>query len=199
MRIQSMKPTTTLILLVTVHIFLAQASAQTATEPQDSQQTEIASEVPTSSEQPYQVVVTGQLTRSRLRNLIEDVEEDFFAKFNELNTDDAYDMYCYEYTPTMSHIKKRACEPLFLIKYREQQTNDQLHNLSNGQIGQNVGLALSGIYLEKTQLMAKSQSRHYEILIQKMEDLTQSNQELGEIADAMQQLKLRLENYGNTN
>jgi len=189
--------TSSLALLVFFQMVMMQASAQTPTELQDSTQTDTTSEDQASSDKPYQVVVTGRLTRSRLRNLIEDVEEDFFAKFNELNLDDAYDMYCYEYTPASTHIKQRACEPVFIIKYRSDQQSLGLLNLT-GQ-AQSVASALHGTYIESPEEAVKNQRRHYEILIQKMEALTQSNQELGEIADAMRQLKLRLENYGTTN
>ena len=145
---------------------------------------------------PYEVVITGKPTRARLRTLIEEVEEDFFNKFNELNHDNAYDMYCFEYTPTMSHIKKRACEPLFMIRQRAENGANLAFSLGGGgAFGWWDQGGIGNVYLESPEEMRKNMSRHYEILVEKLEDLTATDSELGEIANVMQQLKNRLENY----
>jgi len=159
-----------------------------------AQQAPEAAEQQNESEKPYEVVITGKVTRAYLRGLIEDVEEDFFDQFNELNLDETYDMYCYKYTPTMSHIKKRACEPLFMIKYRSDQSSYALFAIS-GANAQFLGSALAGVYLESPREMRNNLSRYYETLVEKMEELVRTNQELGEIAKVMEQLKNRLENY----
>jgi len=152
------------------------------------------------AETPYEVVITGRLTRSRLRNMIEDVEEDFFDRYNELNTDDTFDMYCYEYTPTMSHIKKRACEPLFMIKYRSQQGSDALYAITSGGGGgttNSVGMKLLGVQLLSERQMRSDREEYFQTLIKKMEEFSQSDKQLAEIAKVMEQLKFRLENYEN--
>ncbi len=145
--------------------------------------------------EPYEVVVSGRPTRARYQELIEDVEEDFFAKFNELNIDDEYDMYCYEYTPTMSHIKRRACEPLFMIARRAKNASDAVFMISAGGNSAPLASKLGGVYLESPDEMVKYEKRNYEVLVKKMEELTASNRELGEIASVMEQLKFQLENY----
>ncbi|GJM12376.1 MAG: hypothetical protein DHS20C12_07790 [Pseudohongiella sp.] len=58
---------------------------------------------------PYEVVVTPNVTMGSLKKLLVQIEDDFFSKFNELNIDDAYDVHCYEYVPTGSHIRRRVC------------------------------------------------------------------------------------------
>ena len=156
----------------------------------------------TEADTPYEVMVTGRLTRSRLRNMIEEVEEDFFDRYNELNTDDTFDMYCYEYTPTMSHIKKRACEPLFMIKYRSQQSSDALFALTSGGGGgthNSVGMKMMGVQLLSERQMRRDREKYFQTLIEKMEEFSQSDKQLAEIATIMEQLKFRLENYEATN
>jgi len=161
-----------------------------------AQQSAEAAQQQNQSEKPYEVVITGKVTKTYLRELIEDVEEDFFAKFNELNDDDIYDMYCYVYTPTMSHIKKRTCEPLFMIRRRAENAGDVAFSLGGGgTFGDVSSGGLGATYLESPNEMRKNQGRNYEVLIQKLEELVRTNQELGEIANVMEQLKNRLENY----
>jgi hypothetical protein len=162
-----------------------------------AQQSAEAAEQQNESEKPYEVVIIGKVTRAYLRELIVDVEEDFFAKYSELNDDDAYDMYCYEYTPTMSHIKKRTCEPLFMTRRRAENGADVAFSLAGGGTfgPRHRSGGLGATYLESPNEMRKNQGRHYEILIQKLEELTRTNKELGEIANVMEQLKYRLENY----
>ncbi len=149
------------------------------------------------SDKPYEIVISGRPTRAHYRQLIQDVEDDFFERFNDLNIDDEYDMYCYEYTPTMSHIKRRACEPMFMLARRAKNSSDTLFMIGGGGGGDanSVGMKLFGTYLESPAEMVKYEKGNYEILVRKMEELTQTDRELGEMADVMEQLKFRLENY----
>lgn len=152
------------------------------------------------TETPYEVVITSKPSRAYLRDLIEQVEEDFFAKFNEFNDEDMYDMYCYKYTPAMTHIRKRACEPLFMIKYRSQQSSDGLFLMNAGGAGgdsNSLGSKMMGVYLPSESEMRKHQGRYYETLTQKLEEAAATNKEIGEIANVMAQLKYRLENYSD--
>ncbi len=179
------------MLLIATLLFSAGSLAQ-----QQSSQ-----EQPETANKPYQVVITGKPTRAYYRELIQDVEDDYFEKFNELNDDDTYDVYCYEYTPTMSHIRKRACEPLFMIRQRADEgaamafafgtagVNNSVAKVANGAIG--------GLYNETEATRRSIHKSDYETLVEKLEELTGSNKELAEIANVMEQLKYRLENYEN--
>ncbi len=184
-----MKPNS-LITLSAIALFCPSLSFAQQTEESSTQQNE--------SEKPYEVVITSKPSRAYLRGLIEDVEEDFFEKFNEFNDDDMYDMYCYEYTPAMTHIKRRACEPLFMIKYRSQQSGDALFLMSAGGSGgttNSLGSKLMGVYLPTEVEMRRHQDRYYKTLTEKLEEAVRTNQEIGEIASVMEQLKYRLEHY----
>jgi hypothetical protein len=90
-----------LILVVITSTFPGWLSAQDTTEAQD---TSIAKEAEAATRLPYQVIVTPTISRTGLRELVADVEEDFYEQFNELNIEDNYDIVCYKHTPTMSHI-----------------------------------------------------------------------------------------------
>ena len=81
---------------------------------------------------PYEVIVTPNVTKKDLRQLIQQVEEDFFARFNELNIDDDYDVICYRYTPTNSHISRRVCEPNFKIRARADNASETAFALITG-------------------------------------------------------------------
>ncbi len=146
-------------------------------------------------DKPYEVVITGKPTKAYYRELIQQVEEDFFAKFNELNEDDAYDMYCYKYTPTMSHIRKRTCEPLFMIRQRAADGADIAFAFGVSGVIYGSNGAIGGQVNDSEEVRRSNRGRDYGVLVRKIEELTATNQELGEIASVMEQLKFRLENY----
>ncbi|MEZ5490281.1 MAG: hypothetical protein R3F50_08175 [Gammaproteobacteria bacterium] len=162
------------------------AVAQTEAGDSNSQQ---------ESETPYEVVITGQPSKAYYRELIQKVEEDYFARFNELNTDDMYDMYCYEYTPTMSHIRKRACEPLFMIRQRAADGANLAFSFSTGGVEWGIADAIGSVQNESEVVRQNNRKRNYDALVQKIEELTLADKQLGEIANVMAQLKNRLESY----
>jgi len=82
---------------------------------QDAAPTEEASQ---QGRLPYEVVVTPEVRFGTLKKLLVQIEDDFFAKFNELNLDDDYDVVCYRFKPTGSHISRRVCEPQFYMDAR---------------------------------------------------------------------------------
>lgn len=142
------------------------------------------------SELPYQITVRGRVTRARLRNLIRDVQEDFFKKFNELNIDDAYDVHCYKYTPTMSHISHRICEPAFQIDARAENAAEAAFILGCTGICGDPDLF-------SPRLLHRTLKPNFEILQAKLEELTRENADFRQIGNVLAELKYRLENYNN--
>jgi hypothetical protein len=62
-----------------------------------------------------EVEITG--TRARLREMREEIvrlEDKFYQRFNELNTDDQYDVHCNMEQPTGTLLKYRVCRPEFV-------------------------------------------------------------------------------------
>lgn len=156
---------------------------------EDEQEEEINTEE--IAQVPYEVIVTPTVTRGRLRELIVAVEDDFFARFNELNIDDAYDIVCYKYTPTMSHISERVCEPLFLMRSRNLNVSETTMLL--GMTG--MGARRSSNLLDP-RAMRMEVEPDYRILQTKMEEFTRTDDEFRSIGNALAELKSRLENYG---
>jgi hypothetical protein len=57
-----------------------------------------------------EIVVHGKRLEE-LRIQIERAENDVYARFNEINSNDAYDVHCYERQSAGSHIERRTCVP----------------------------------------------------------------------------------------
>lgn len=55
------------------------------------------------------VIIVREKQLEELRLQIERAEDDVFGRFNEINSDDSYDIHCYERAPRNSHIEKRVC------------------------------------------------------------------------------------------
>jgi hypothetical protein len=59
-----------------------------------------------------EVVVTGELTTlSGVRTAMRDSEDRFYARFNDLNQDDEFDIGCRVEAPIGTRLKVRKCDP----------------------------------------------------------------------------------------
>lgn len=137
---------------------------------------------------PYEVIVTPNVTLSGLQKLLVQIEDDFYEKFNELNIDDDYDVQCYEFRQTGSHLKSRVCEPNFFIDARGDNASEFLFDLS-------------GYTPFTPMLFTRKDIRHntradFEILQKKMVDFYRADVEFQSIGEAMAKVKSRLENHG---
>ena len=135
---------------------------------------------------PYEITVTPNLSRGGLQKLIDEVEDDFVNRFNELNLDDDYDIHCDNVTPTMSHIKTRVCEPSFYIKARSDNASMYVTTLLNG----GTPFLLSAL------AMRKETHSDFEILQEKVDELTRTDKDLRGVAYVLGELKNRLKNFG---
>ena len=130
---------------------------------------------------PYSITVTPNPSRARLRKLIDTVEDDFVERFNELNLDDDYDIHCSKVTRTLSHIRKRICEAEFLIKARADNVSEYM---------------LLGGFLLSPSALEDETFRDFEILQEKVDELTSTHKSLRDVAYVLGELKSRLKNYG---
>ena len=55
-----------------------------------------------------EIIVHGKALEN-LRVRVERAEDDVYTRFNEINSDDSYDIHCYDRMQRGSHIKKRVC------------------------------------------------------------------------------------------
>jgi hypothetical protein len=62
-----------------------------------------------------EVIVQGR-TPQEVRLEIERVENAVYERFNSLNSNDDFDIFCAEHAPTGSNIPVRSCRPNFLLR-----------------------------------------------------------------------------------
>lgn len=141
---------------------------------------------------PYEIIVTPTFKRSDIRDLISKLEEDFIDRFNELNTDDDYDVVCYNFTATNSHIRSRTCEPNFLTDARGNNASEAAFALSQAVTAQD----LYEIFIFTPKMLRKEVHREYDTLRQKLEDITRSDQSLRSMALELDKLNSRLKDFG---
>lgn len=141
---------------------------------------------------PYEVIVRGDVTRASLRRLIVEVEEDFWDKFNELNIDNDYDVRCYKFKRTGSHLKARICEPNFYAKAKGENAHHTFFLMSSGSVG-----ARRSAWLFTPNALRNEKYSEFEVLREKLEEFTSSEREFRLIGNAWADLMQRLDNYGN--
>ena len=77
------------------------------------------------SDRPIEEIqVLGSRTLYSIRMEIVDEENKIFSMFNELNSDDDFDILCDKIAPTGSHIRQRVCEPRFVTETRARMAQD---------------------------------------------------------------------------
>jgi hypothetical protein len=80
-------------------------------------QTDLAEEPESESSSTIEeIVVYGKKNIIHLRHAVYAAEENFFAVFNSLNSDDEYDVVCKYVFRLASHRRLRECKAKFLIK-----------------------------------------------------------------------------------
>ena len=113
------------------------------------------SSIPQASDRPIEEIqVLGTRTLYSIRMEIVDEENKIFSMFNELNSDDKFDILCDNIAPTGSHIKQRVCEPRFVTDMRARMAQDYLRGIGmlNGSSDLEVETALEREELEKEHL-----------------------------------------------
>ena len=124
-------------LLIPNFLFGNQDGFDTTPETEDQKQIEqetnspnTATSTPQASDRPIEEIqVLGTRTLYSIRMEIVDEENKIFSMFNELNSDDRFDILCDNIAPTGSHIKQRVCEPRFVTETRAQMTQDYVRGI----------------------------------------------------------------------
>ena len=110
-----------------------EAGIETENQEQVSEETDslnTTSSIPQASDRPIEEIqVLGTRTLYSIRMEIVDEENKIFSMFNELNSDDRFDILCDNIAPTGSHIKQRVCEPRFVTETRAQMTQDYVRGI----------------------------------------------------------------------
>ena len=110
-----------------------EAGIETENQEQINEETDslnTTSSMPQASDRPIEEIqVLGTRTLYSIRMEIVDEENKIFSMFNELNSDDRFDIFCDNIAPTGSHIKQRVCEPRFVTETRAQMTQDYVRGI----------------------------------------------------------------------
>ena len=126
------------------------------------------------SDRPIEEIrVTGGRTLYSIRMEIVDEENKIFSMFNELNSDDKFDIFCDNIAPTGSHIKQRVCEPRFVTETRAQMTQDYMRGIGVlvGSSALMAETALEREELEKEHLRVAAEYPEYLELLAELTNL----------------------------
>ena len=182
-------------LLFSSVVLAGQDQAEIEQEPEQGEAVEIFAEggseigdlVPTapqvSGRQIEEIQVIGARTFFSLRMQIVEEENKLYGMFNELNSNDDFDIECENIAPTGTHISQRVCEPRFVIEMRASMAQDWL--LGIGELN-----STSDLRVETADQMAKLEEEHDRIVIEHPEYL----ETLRNFADLQATLKLKKEN-----
>jgi hypothetical protein len=101
-----------------------------------------------------EVIVRGQ-ARGRIRLEIQRAEDAVYDRFNEINSNDLYDIHCYERTVIDTHIKRRICQSNAWRRYDAAMGEATVRGLQsgvaggNGEFAQAQGLVASQLATER--------------------------------------------------
>ncbi|HZF32118.1 MAG TPA: hypothetical protein VE907_23575 [Gammaproteobacteria bacterium] len=118
-----------------------------------------------------EIVVPGR-TGEQLRVEIERLENSVYERFNALNSDDDFDVHCFEQAPTGSNIPVRTCWPNFALHAEERAAGNSLRGMQGVGAGGNSQQERSDLARKGKEMIAEMQrvARQDEQL---MKDLTQ--------------------------
>ncbi len=110
---------------------------------------------------PREIIITPTMSLKALGQAVIQAEENLFGKFNELNDDDDYNINCFRYTHTGTHIPRRVCVPKFLVAATAENAGEVAFSFFYDPFG--------SPFLLSQRAMVNETSREYEILQAKME------------------------------
>jgi hypothetical protein len=87
-----------------------------------------AASAPRQEEAPDEVIVRGRRL-GELRDGLEKAREQAYAIFNEINSDDDFDVRCRDEVKYFSHAKQRVCRPKFEDRLQAQAAREYLSGL----------------------------------------------------------------------
>ena len=102
---------------------------------------------PEATPKPDEVVVPGRPPEN-VRVEIERLENAVYERFNALNSNDDFDIHCFEQAPTGSNIPERKCWPNFALRSEQRAAGaslNRMHGLGGGNSRQErMGLEQKG-------------------------------------------------------
>src|SRR5690606_37904381 len=93
-----------------------------------------------------EVVVRGQLRQGALRMQIQRAEDEFYGRFNDINSHDDFDIHCHNVVELGSRIPRRRCEPNFWRDAQGEFARDTVISLQGGYAGDPQAAIAAGFY-----------------------------------------------------
>lgn len=131
---------------------------------------------------PEEVIVTGRAPDRVLEKQIRAAEDRMYGLFNELNTDDQYDIHCRWRAPIGTRLRQRQCRPTFFDRATEDNAAAFL--------AQALGAHASGGPLDAVNAKL---NHHYPILEEKLREATLQHPELFDAIQRHNALREELE------
>lgn len=107
-------------------VFVAPGNGQSTSDPEEGSESEETIE---------EILVYGSKSLNRLRLDVYEAQDAVFDLFNELNSDDQFDVQCYRERPTGSSITQRVCKPNY-ARQLEGEAATQWHTSEQARTGQ---------------------------------------------------------------
>ena len=126
------------------------------------------------SDRPIEEIqILGSRTLYSIRMEIVDEENKIFSMFNELNSDNDFDILCDNIVPTGSHIRQRVCEPRFVTETRARMAQDFMLGIGllNESSDLGVETSLQQDELEKEHLRIAAEHPEYREMLTKLMNL----------------------------
>jgi hypothetical protein len=123
-----------------------------------------------------EVIRVEDLSRHQLNTYIEEAEEQFYAIFNSINSNDGFDIHCRKDTRVGSNIPVRNCQPRFLTDAMAGSASDYMFDIQT---------------LTPDQGIVSNAKPELELLKAEMAELIASNAQLREIAGILNLLRAR--------
>lgn len=142
---------------------------------------------------PSEIIVTpySNMNRRNLRTLIAKTEEEFIERFNQLNLDDDYDIDCYRYSSSSTHIKQKICEPKFFRSARSADASLAAFNLFQAT---NL-IQLESVQVQSDQSLRSGLQGDYRELQIKVGAFANSDTTLQDLSIKLMELNDSLKNY----
>lgn len=131
-------------------------------------------------EAPEEIEVFGQRQLFRMEEQLIEAETAVYALYNELNTDDLYDVTCVWEQPLGTNMRHRVCRPGFITKAEQSRGQEYMSSITG--MGYTTG---TSVELEN--------ERHNPILKQKLEEAVKNSPELAARMMEHQELKAALD------
>jgi hypothetical protein len=129
-----------------------------------------------------EITVTAEQSILAIRFQLRAAEDDLFARFNELNSRDEFDIECKTVRHTTSYIPRRECEPKFLSRERQSNAIDVMSRMRDDGIASGGGLggaavagggdgAVSALNLDALEDYGQNDAELKAVLSQKYEEM----------------------------